>query len=182
MAEVVTTAIAATRTAVAEGSAGGRMPVDLGGEWNVGGDGPQFQGHVPFPGGSVRFDCDFPEAMGGGGHAPNPLAYCLWGGIACYAMTFATEAALAGIELRSLRARVTTEVDQRRMLGLADVPPVERLRWTLEVDSDAPAGAVDEIRALADARCPGHYCLTNPIPLETTVEAVVSADGAAAER
>ena len=57
-------------------------------------------------------------ASGGTGSAPNPLAYCFWGGLACYAMTFATEAAREGVELRALRGVITTAVDQSRALGL----------------------------------------------------------------
>ena len=63
-----------------------RQPVELAGEWQTREGTPQFQG--------------FPPQLGGSGSAPNPLAYCLWGGLACYAMTFATEAAREGVELR----------------------------------------------------------------------------------
>jgi len=49
--------------------------------------------------------------MGGTGSAPNPLAYCFWGGLACYAMTYAQEAARQGVALRALRARTEADVD-----------------------------------------------------------------------
>jgi len=146
-----------------------RQPVELAGEWQTRDGAPQFQGRIPYPGGEVEFSCDFPPPLGGSGSAPNPLAYCLWGGLACYAMTFATEAAREGVELRALRGVITTEVDQSRSLGLSDRAPVEHVEWHLEVEADAPVETIDALREQADARCPGVYCLRNPIDLATTV-------------
>ena len=34
------------------------------------------------PSRTVVFEADFPPPMGGTGSAPNPLAYCFWGGLA----------------------------------------------------------------------------------------------------
>lgn len=146
-----------------------RQPVELSGEWQTRDGAPQFQGRIPFPGGEVEFSCDFPPQLGGTGSAPNPLAYCLWGGVACYAMTFAIEAARDGVELRALRGVITTEVDQSRALGVGERPPVEHLEWSLHVESDAPSKTIDALKELADARCPGAYCLRNAIDLTTTV-------------
>ena len=148
-----------------------RQPVELSGEWQVGDGGPQFRGAIPFPAGEVEFTCDFPPELGGSGAAPNPLAYCFWGGLACYAMTYAAEAARLGVELRALRGTVTTEVDQSRALGVSERPPVEGVGWRLEVEAAAPPQALDRLKEQADARCPGVYCLRNPIPLETQVDA-----------
>jgi uncharacterized OsmC-like protein len=142
--------------------------VSLEGAWNTGG-GPQFEARIPFAGGEVTFAADFPPAMGGSGAAPSPLAYCFWGGLACYAMTFAQEAAQAGIELRGLRGRVSTEVDMTRALGVGEAPPVEGISWHLDVEADASAEQIAALKALADERCPGAYCIRNPIALETSV-------------
>ncbi|WP_217914985.1 OsmC family protein [Miltoncostaea marina] len=147
-----------------------RQPVRFEGEWQTGG-GPQFTASIPVPGGDpVRFEADFPPPMGGTGSAPNPLAYCFWGGMACYAMTFAQEAARQGVELRGLRARAEAEVDQSRALGVTGNPPVERIDWYLEVDADAPAERLEELKRLADERCPGAYCVRNPVELATHLE------------
>lgn len=155
-----------TAAAAVEDSATARMQVELAGEWQVAG-GPQFRGRVPFPGGEIELTADFPPPLGGEGRAPSPLAYCFWGGIACYAMTYATEAAREGIELRGLRARVLAAVDLSRSLGVSDAPPVEKLTWELDVDADAPTETLARLKDLADERCPGYYCLTNPIAVET---------------
>jgi hypothetical protein len=62
--------------------------VTFDGEWQA--HGAQFRASIPIPHGRpVLFEADFPPPMGGTGTAPNPLAYCFWGGLACYAMTYA---------------------------------------------------------------------------------------------
>ena len=138
------------------------------GDWQTSEGAPQFRAEIPVPNGEpVVFEADFPPPMGGTGSAPNPLAYCFWGGLACYAMTFAQEAARRGVELRALHARVETDVDQSRALGVSERPPVERIDWYLEVDADAPAEDLRELRQFADDHCPGAYCIRNPIDLHT---------------
>lgn len=147
-----------------------RQPVNLGGQWHTEQGSPQFRGTITYPAGEVEFACDFPPPMGGSGAAPNPLAYCLWGGVACYAMTYATEAARDDIALTALRGTITTEVDQTRALGVTDNPPVEQVTWALQVEADAPDEMLQQLKARADERCPGVYCMTNPIALITEVD------------
>ena len=79
---------------------------------------------------------------------------------------------MRGVELRSLRARVYTNVDMSRALGVSDRPPVEGIDWHLEVESDASAKVLDEIKNDSDERCPGAYCISNPIDLRTHLELV----------
>jgi uncharacterized OsmC-like protein len=140
------------------------------GEWQTTPGAAQFRTEIPLPnGGTVAFEADFPPSMGGTGSAPNPLAYCFWGGLACYAMSYAQEAAREGVELRSLHARVEAQVDMSRALGVSENPPVERIDWHLDVDADAAPERLAAIKQLADDRCPGAYCIRNPIDLHTHV-------------
>lgn len=146
------------------------MDTAFDGEWNTG-SGPQFTATIPLPNGEeVQFAADFPPPMGGSGSAPNPLAYCFWGGLACYAMTFAQEAAKAGVEIRTLRARVEARVDQSRALGVTDNPPVGQIDWTLQVEAEDDTDQLQAIKTAADEHCPGVYCLRNPIDLRTSLE------------
>jgi uncharacterized OsmC-like protein len=119
----------------------------------------------------VIFAAGFPPSMGETGSAPNPLAYCFWPGLACYAMTYAQEAARRGVELRGLHARVETDDDRSRALGVTDNPPVEHMDWHLDVDADAPADLLTELKDAADAHCPGAFCIRNPIDLRTHLHA-----------
>jgi len=147
------------------------QPVAFDGEWQTAEGAVQFTTEIPLPDGrSVTFEADYPAQMGGRGAAPGPLAYCFWGGIACFAMTYAQEAALKGIEIRSLRARVRTEMNMSRALGVSEMPPVEGIDWYLEVDAEASDEALAEIKELSDERCPGAYCIKNPIELRTHLE------------
>ena len=147
--------------------------VNFSGEWQTAGGAPQFRTEIPLPSGdSIPFEADYPPHMGGTGSAPNPLAYCFWGGIACFAMTYAQEAAMRGVELKSLRARVETDVDMSRALGVSDRPPVEGIDWYLEVESDAADEVLEQIKADSDERCPGAYCISNPIELRTHLNLV----------
>lgn len=142
--------------------------VSFTGDWQVDPGAPQFTATIPLPsGGEIAFAADFPPPMGGTGSAPSPLAYCFWGGLACYAMTFAQEAARKGIEIRSLRATVESSVDMSRALGVSERPPVDSISWKLDVDAEASAEQLDAIKELADANCPGAYCIRNPIELRT---------------
>ncbi len=147
------------------------QPTSFEGDWQTETGRPQFRTEIEIPDGDpVVFAADFPPAMGGTGSAPNPLAYCFWGGLACYAMTYAQEAARHGVEIRSLHARVETDVDISRALGVSENPPVEQINWLLEVDADGSAEALEEIKRLSDENCPGAYCIRNPIDLQTRVE------------
>jgi uncharacterized OsmC-like protein len=147
--------------------------VDFNGEWQTAEGAPQFTTEIPLPDGrSIPFESDYPPHMGGRGVAPNPLAYCFWGGIACFAMTYAQEAAMKGIELKGLRARVATDVDMSRALGVSERPPVTGIDWYLEVESDASAEDLELVKQDADDRCPGAYCISNPIELRTHLERV----------
>ena len=126
---------------------------------------PQFRGTIPFPGGEVEFTSDFPPMLGG--HGANPLAYCFWGGLA-----FDDLRARGGARRASSSGRcahpVSAEVDLSRALGASDRAPVEGIDWTLEVESDAAAEALEELRQIADERCLA-YCVRNAIPLATRV-------------
>jgi hypothetical protein len=56
----------------------------------------------------------------------------------------------------------TTNVDLSRAVGVTDDPPVKQIDWRLEVDADAPAETVGELKALADDHCRGTWCIRHP--------------------
>ena len=59
------------------------------------------------------------------------------------------------------------KVDLTITFGLSSNPIVEGVELTLEVESDAPQEKLEDIETLTKERCPGAYCLVNPIPLTT---------------
>ena len=61
-----------------------KQRVSFDGEWQTREGDPQFRATVSVPNGEpFVFEADYPPPMGGTGSAPNPLAYCFWGGMAC---------------------------------------------------------------------------------------------------
>ncbi|OIP87631.1 MAG: hypothetical protein AUK24_09155 [Syntrophaceae bacterium CG2_30_49_12] len=137
------------------------------GEWVFEEGEPQFKATLTFKEGEQVVKSDFAPFMGGRGLAPDPIQYCLYGLAACYAGTIASLATMEGIPLRGLKIAVENKVDLTRTLGLSSNPIVEGVEVTITLASDAPRERLEEIEALARDRCPGVYCLTNPIQLTT---------------
>ncbi|MHA2233265.1 MAG: OsmC family protein [Candidatus Hodarchaeales archaeon] len=131
---------------------------------------PQFRSVVEVEGGTFTIDADMPTSLGGWGSQPGPLQYCLYGLASCYAFTFAALAAEENIELKRLEIAAESNIDVSKVLGLSDNPIVEGAKWTVTVDSDADDAKIDELKKLAEERCPAVYCLTNPIKLNIDVK------------
>jgi len=164
--------IEATReTAVGDPSAA-MLEVNLDGEWRTDDERAQFAGVVRFPEGEVTFEADFPPFLGGEGRAPTPLAYCFYGAMCCYGATFATQAAMAGVELRELRIGLSLTVDFHAALGLGDVPPLSPFEFRVEVDTDASDEDVQRVKTLADERCPAIWAMQNTVEYSTAARKV----------
>ncbi len=157
-----------TRTRAQEDASAAKLQVNLNGVWNTREESVQFSGPVAFPKGEVTFEADFPPFLGGDGRAPTPLAYCFYGAMCCYGATFATQAAMAGIEIRHLRINLRLEVDFRTAVGLGEFPPISTFRFSVGVDTDASDDDVQRVKKLADERCPAIWAMDNKVPYTTT--------------
>ena len=140
------------------------MEVHLEGRWNVDSDDVQFSGEVEFPSGSVSFNADFPDFLGGQGRAPAPLAYCFYGAMCCYGATFATQAALEAVPIDSMTISLSLDVNFLPALGLADVPPMSEFKFHLAVETSASEEELARIKQLTDERCPAIWAMNNPVP------------------
>ena len=142
------------------------------GEWliNKGEGGAQFRSAIKFEGGETVFEVDSPTFMGGGGKFPGPMHYCFYGLASCYTATFATMAAMLGIELKKLTTRVEADVNFSRVFGLGDQPVMEEVRVILNVVSDAPEDKIREAEELAIQRCPVVFTLKNPVKLTPSIK------------
>jgi uncharacterized OsmC-like protein len=58
-------------------------------------------------------------------------------------------------------------MDLSKTLGLTNNPIVEKVKITTIVKSDVQEEQLKELERIARERCPGVYCLINPIPLES---------------
>ena len=162
-------ALAATAEAAASDASVAAMPVSLKGVWNTDSAEVQFHSDVGFAAGSVRLSADFPDFLGGDGRAPAPLAYCFYGAMCCYGATFATQAAMAGVEIRSMEISLDLEVDFRTALGLGEFPPMSSFDFEITVDSPASAEELEAVRQLTNERCPAIWAMNNPVPYAVTV-------------
>ncbi len=156
-----------TMTAAQDDPSAARVDVDLSGTWRPAAEQVQFGGVVTYPQGETVLEADFPPFLGGQGRAPSPLAYCFYGAMCCYGATYALQAALAGVELRSLTIRLRLTVDFRTALGLGEFPPLEEFRFEVEVTTDASDEDIQRIKALADERCPAIWAMQNKVPHRT---------------
>ncbi len=136
------------------------------GVWNLENGKVQFAATLEHPQGSTIVESDGPSFTGGSGIKPDPVQYCLFGLAACFAQTFASIAAEKGIELKKLKVVAENKINLSRALGLSNELIVERVKLSVEVLSDTEKEKLNEIGNLTKERCPGVYCLTNPIKLD----------------
>ncbi len=135
--------------------------------WNFDRGKPQIESKLQLPAGETVLRSDFAPFMGGEGLAPDPIQYCLFGLAACFAGTFMSMATMKGIKIEGLNVFAENFTDLTKTLGLTDNPIVERVKIVTTVKSDAKEEQLKELEKMAHERCPGVYCLVNPIPLET---------------
>jgi len=135
--------------------------------WNFDEGKPQIESKAQHPKGETVLQSDFAPFMGGEGLAPDPIQYCLFGLAACFAGTFMSMATMMGIKIHDLRVSAENSTDLSKTLGLTDNPIVERVKIVTTVKSDAKDEQLKKLEKMAHERCPGVYCLVNPIPLET---------------
>ncbi|MFQ6031633.1 MAG: OsmC family protein [Candidatus Zixiibacteriota bacterium] len=142
------------------------------GHWNFEAGKPQFESKLEFSSSSEVIYSDQAPFRGGNGIRPDPIQYCLFGLAACYAATFVSIATMEGVDLKELKVAADNQVDLSQSLGLSKNPIVERVKLTVEARTDGAENKLKEIEVMAKDRCPGVFCLSNPIPLETEVKKI----------
>ncbi len=135
--------------------------------WNFNEGKPQMGSEVQHPEGKSLLQSDFAPFMGGSGLAPDPIQYCLFGFAACFAGTFMSMATMMGIQIESLSVSAENFMDLSKTMGLTDNPIVEKVKINVNVKSEAREDQLKDLERLARERCPGVYCLVNPISLES---------------
>lgn len=138
----------------------------LEGEWNLG-QGSQFRATVQFEGGEMKLEADQPIGFGGSGARPSSVSYCLYGFANCYAATFATMASLEGVVLKKFRITAECDLDYSKYFGVTSNPIVEGVKFSLDVESDAPPEKLRKVQELANERCPAMFLLKNPVTVRT---------------
>jgi uncharacterized OsmC-like protein len=118
-----------------------------------------------------EFFADEPEEGGGDNEAPRPLEYFLAGFAFCQQAQYAKYAALRDIELTGLKIDVKGYVDQRGILGIADVSPGFRnIDYTVHLDSGADQETLRDLVETVEHVCPAHATIKDGTTLNRTIK------------
>lgn len=127
-----------------------------------------------FEAGGERFErrhtiaSDEPPEIFGDDTAPNPQELLLAGIGACLSASYALQATMAGIDLRSVEIEIRGTLDLRGPLGLADVPRgYPEVSFRVFVDADATPAQIRELHEQSMQASPNFYHLTSAIPART---------------
>ena len=104
-----------------------------------------------------RYVTDMPQAMGGGGTAPNPGWLLRAAAASCTASVIGMRAAKLGIALKELEVTVDTDSDLRGILGLDDNISAGQSALRMRVKIAAPGASPETLRELvawAEAHSP----------------------------
>ncbi len=118
---------------------------------------------------------DEPTSLGGADSAPNPAEVLLGALGTCLSIGYALNAAARGIELRSLALDLEGDIDLAVFGGLVEDgnPGYSHIRVRVEVQSDAPAEALQDLHEHVVRTSPILSTVTRPVHVRS--EVVVSA-------
>lgn len=138
------------------------IPVEktITGEFNLSGS-PQFSAYVTTEATKFELECDEPSVLGGPGVHPTPLTYLLYGVMACYSSSLASQCAVEGLELKDLKVRGKLIYDLGPAVIESGNPIIKGLK--LEVISSTK---LDEQIKRAWKKCPAVYAIQHPVPTE----------------
>ncbi len=122
---------------------------------------PQFSADLQTEASTFHMNCDEPSALGGPAVNPTPLTYLLFGVMACYGSSLASQCANENIELKELKIRGKLIYDIGPAVIESENPIIKGLR--LEVISDM---LLSEQIKRAWKKCPAVFAIQNPIPTD----------------
>jgi uncharacterized OsmC-like protein len=117
-------------------------------------------------------ESDEPAALLGTDKAASPGEYVLQALAGCYAVTFAANAAVRGIELSSLKLDMEADFDLQGFLNLNDAvrPGAQEVRVTVHAESPNATGQqLEELTQAVQQRSPIRDTLVSPIQVTTTL-------------
>ncbi len=120
---------------------------------------------------SFEIKTDEPEALGGKDSAIDPMELVLGAIGSCLTIGWVTHANKRGVDFRHLRITVRAPFDLRGYLNVDDKvrPGFSAIEYEVEVDSDADAATLEEIRTASEAGSPVVDNILNATPLTGTV-------------
>ncbi|MDG7006612.1 MAG: OsmC family protein [Nitrososphaerota archaeon] len=142
-----------------------RKKVALQGEWNLDQEkGYQFRAEMQYEKGNQMIEIDSPSYLGGNGNRLGPMAYCIAGMTSCFVSTFATVAAIDGVELTSLKVNAQCYINFAKTFDVADEPITEGLDILVKASGrNADMDRLEGLLKKAEERCPAIYSMTHVI-------------------
>jgi uncharacterized OsmC-like protein len=118
------------------------------------------------------YGADHPAVLVGKDRGPTPIEFLLHGLASCITAGIGNIAAVRGVTLTSVEARVEGDIDLRGILGLSDEVRngYERIRISFDIAGDAPQEKLREIVEQACARSAVFDVLTNGVPVDISVK------------
>ncbi len=107
--------------------------------------------------GNWKLQADMPEAAGGNGSAPTPGVYGRAAFGSCLAIAYMMRAVELNIPISNLEVEVSADFDDGALFGTADknIPPgYLEIRYTINIESDAPESKILEMLNEGDAQSP----------------------------
>lgn len=124
---------------------------------------------------SFTIDTDEPAPLGGTDRAIDPMELILASLGTCLSIGWVTQAAKRGVDFRRLEIKVDGDYDLRGYLAVDEKvrPGFGSLRYTVQVESDASAATLEEIRLAAEATSPMFDNILRPTAIEGRIEVAV---------
>ena len=130
-----------------------------------------------------RLVVDEPESLGGTDTGPNPVELILAALGTCQEITYRAYAAALGIPLEHVAVTLEGNIDLRGFFAVDESirPGYQKLRGTVRVVSSADEETLAKLQQAVNAHCPVLDIVSNPVPVELTLEKSESASAEAAE-
>jgi uncharacterized OsmC-like protein len=120
---------------------------------------------------SFTLETDEPAALGGKDQHIDPMELLLAALGTCLTIGWVTQARLRGLDYRHLRIKVSAPFDLRGYLNLDPKvrPGFSDIQYTVEVDTDADATTLEEIRRATERNSPMFDNILNPTAISGRV-------------
>ena len=130
-----------------------------------------------------RLVVDEPESLGGTDSGPNPVELILAALGTCQEITYRAYAAALGIPLEHVSVTLEGDIDLRGFFAVDESvrPGYQKLRGTVRVVSSADEETLETLQQAVNAHCPVLDIVSNPVPVELTLEKAESTNAEAAE-
>jgi len=142
--------------------------------WNMDDSLPQMVSKISYGESNQEFFVDQADFLGGGGRAPNPIQYCILGLASCFLSTFSIICKKMELNIRSVKVIAKTTLDLSLPLLGVDKDVNKGFEFEIVIDSSESEERIEEAKRLALETCPAVWCLKNPIPVNASLQKVVS--------